>query len=149
MQPIDYDGFQLFMATYLENDIPEELCQHLFTSFKSKTGGCSPAQSRAGTSLLGRLFCVHTVASFNTTDHIIHRIIVHFRFFSCQRMIQCTPARWKLVSCLIHANSLWNNPKSSHNSFETVTSLQNPEYVWILNTIWHKGAKNHPTRIYD
>uniref|UniRef100_A0A8C9ZXL2 Diacylglycerol kinase n=1 Tax=Sander lucioperca TaxID=283035 RepID=A0A8C9ZXL2_SANLU len=43
MQPIDYDGFQLFMATYLENDIPEELCQHLFTSFKSKTGGCSPA----------------------------------------------------------------------------------------------------------
>uniref|UniRef100_A0A8D0D825 Diacylglycerol kinase n=1 Tax=Sander lucioperca TaxID=283035 RepID=A0A8D0D825_SANLU len=41
-QPIDYDGFQLFMATYLENDIPEELCQHLFTSFKSKTGGCSP-----------------------------------------------------------------------------------------------------------
>uniref|UniRef100_A0A8C2Z6L9 Diacylglycerol kinase n=1 Tax=Cyclopterus lumpus TaxID=8103 RepID=A0A8C2Z6L9_CYCLU len=40
-QPIDYEGFQLFMATYLENDIPEELCQHLFTSFKSKTGGYS------------------------------------------------------------------------------------------------------------
>uniref|UniRef100_A0A7N9AW64 Diacylglycerol kinase n=1 Tax=Mastacembelus armatus TaxID=205130 RepID=A0A7N9AW64_9TELE len=54
MQPIDYEGFQLFMATYLENDIPEELCQHLFTSFKSKTGGCSPDQSRAGTSLLER-----------------------------------------------------------------------------------------------
>ncbi|XP_035459865.2 diacylglycerol kinase beta isoform X3 [Scophthalmus maximus] len=51
-QPIDYEGFQLFMATYLEIDIPEELCQHLFTSFKSKTGGCSPAPSRAGTSLL-------------------------------------------------------------------------------------------------
>uniref|UniRef100_A0AAQ5XY67 Diacylglycerol kinase n=1 Tax=Amphiprion ocellaris TaxID=80972 RepID=A0AAQ5XY67_AMPOC len=43
------------MATYLENNIPEELCQHLFTSFKSKTGGCSPDQSRAGTSLLGEL----------------------------------------------------------------------------------------------
>uniref|UniRef100_A0A8D3BW29 Diacylglycerol kinase n=1 Tax=Scophthalmus maximus TaxID=52904 RepID=A0A8D3BW29_SCOMX len=52
--PIDYEGFQLFMATYLEIDIPEELCQHLFTSFKSKTGGCSPAPSRAGTSLLGK-----------------------------------------------------------------------------------------------
>uniref|UniRef100_A0A8C6TN12 Diacylglycerol kinase beta n=1 Tax=Neogobius melanostomus TaxID=47308 RepID=A0A8C6TN12_9GOBI len=37
-QPIDYEGFQLFMATYLENDLPEELCQHLFTSFKSKSG---------------------------------------------------------------------------------------------------------------
>uniref|UniRef100_A0A8K9V7V5 Diacylglycerol kinase n=1 Tax=Oncorhynchus mykiss TaxID=8022 RepID=A0A8K9V7V5_ONCMY len=44
--PIDYQGFQLFMATYLENDIPEELCQHLFTSFKSKTGGCSPEMPR-------------------------------------------------------------------------------------------------------
>uniref|UniRef100_A0A8C7FVT6 Diacylglycerol kinase n=1 Tax=Oncorhynchus kisutch TaxID=8019 RepID=A0A8C7FVT6_ONCKI len=46
LQPIDYQGFQLFMATYLENDIPEELCQHLFTSFKSKTGGCSPEMPR-------------------------------------------------------------------------------------------------------
>ncbi|CAB1328626.1 unnamed protein product [Coregonus sp. 'balchen'] len=51
-QPIDYDGFQLFMTTYLENDIPEELCQHLFTSFKSKTGGCSPEGPRAGAGLL-------------------------------------------------------------------------------------------------
>uniref|UniRef100_A0A669F7V7 Diacylglycerol kinase n=1 Tax=Oreochromis niloticus TaxID=8128 RepID=A0A669F7V7_ORENI len=50
-QPIDYEGFQLFMVTYLENDIPEELCQHLFTSFKSKTGGCSPDQSRKHLSL--------------------------------------------------------------------------------------------------
>uniref|UniRef100_A0A8C7FU66 Diacylglycerol kinase n=1 Tax=Oncorhynchus kisutch TaxID=8019 RepID=A0A8C7FU66_ONCKI len=54
-QPIDYQGFQLFMATYLENDIPEELCQHLFTSFKSKTGGCSPEMPRAGVGLLGKI----------------------------------------------------------------------------------------------
>ncbi|XP_061092986.1 LOW QUALITY PROTEIN: diacylglycerol kinase beta [Conger conger] len=50
-QPIDYEGFQLFMKTYLENDIPEELCQHLFTSFKSKTGDGSPGTARTG--LLG------------------------------------------------------------------------------------------------
>uniref|UniRef100_A0A674NX59 Diacylglycerol kinase n=1 Tax=Takifugu rubripes TaxID=31033 RepID=A0A674NX59_TAKRU len=55
--PIDYEGFQLFMATYLENDIPEELCRHLFTSFKSKTGGCSPNQSHGESSLLGRPLC--------------------------------------------------------------------------------------------
>uniref|UniRef100_A0A8C7FUP9 Diacylglycerol kinase n=1 Tax=Oncorhynchus kisutch TaxID=8019 RepID=A0A8C7FUP9_ONCKI len=55
LQPIDYQGFQLFMATYLENDIPEELCQHLFTSFKSKTGGCSPEMPRAGVGLLERI----------------------------------------------------------------------------------------------
>ncbi|XP_027879514.1 diacylglycerol kinase beta isoform X3 [Xiphophorus couchianus] len=52
-QPIDYEGFQIFMDTYLENNIPEELCQHLFTSFKSKTGRCSPDQLQAGSSLLG------------------------------------------------------------------------------------------------
>uniref|UniRef100_A0A3P9PWT5 Diacylglycerol kinase n=1 Tax=Poecilia reticulata TaxID=8081 RepID=A0A3P9PWT5_POERE len=51
LQPIDYEGFQLFMATYLENTIPEELCQHLFTFFKSKTGRCSPDQPQPGTSL--------------------------------------------------------------------------------------------------
>ncbi|XP_023192588.1 diacylglycerol kinase gamma isoform X1 [Xiphophorus maculatus] len=51
-QPIDYEGFQIFMDTYLENNIPEELCQHLFTSFKSKTGRCSPDQPQAGSSLL-------------------------------------------------------------------------------------------------
>ncbi|XP_065107532.1 diacylglycerol kinase beta isoform X2 [Paramisgurnus dabryanus] len=53
-QPIDYEGFQLFMTTYLENDIPEELCKHLFTSFKSKTGGGnSPDPSRSGAGMLG------------------------------------------------------------------------------------------------
>ncbi|XP_073701153.1 diacylglycerol kinase beta [Garra rufa] len=52
-QPIDYEGFQLFMATYLENDIPEELCKHLFTSFKSKNGGgSSPDTSRSGAGML-------------------------------------------------------------------------------------------------
>uniref|UniRef100_A0A3P8UQH4 Diacylglycerol kinase n=1 Tax=Cynoglossus semilaevis TaxID=244447 RepID=A0A3P8UQH4_CYNSE len=65
--PIDYEGFQLFMATYLENDIPEELCQHLFTSFKSKTGGCSPDQ----TCLYSRVFCfvmIKMVASSPSTE---------------------------------------------------------------------------------
>ncbi|XP_051937800.1 diacylglycerol kinase beta isoform X2 [Hippocampus zosterae] len=51
-KPIDYEGFRLFMATYLENEIPEELCQHLFTSFKSKTGAASPDRCRAAGNLL-------------------------------------------------------------------------------------------------
>lgn len=43
------------MTTYLENDIPEELCQHLFTSFKSKTGASSsPDIPRTGAALLGK-----------------------------------------------------------------------------------------------
>uniref|UniRef100_A0A8B9CJJ8 Diacylglycerol kinase n=1 Tax=Anser brachyrhynchus TaxID=132585 RepID=A0A8B9CJJ8_9AVES len=41
-QPIDYEGFRLFMKTYLEVEVPEELCQHLFTSFKRKICQASP-----------------------------------------------------------------------------------------------------------
>uniref|UniRef100_A0A8C5T4L8 Diacylglycerol kinase n=1 Tax=Malurus cyaneus samueli TaxID=2593467 RepID=A0A8C5T4L8_9PASS len=41
-QPIDYEGFCLFMKTYLEADVPEELCQHLFTSFRRKICQGSP-----------------------------------------------------------------------------------------------------------
>nr|XP_006821217.1 PREDICTED: diacylglycerol kinase beta-like [Saccoglossus kowalevskii] len=36
-QPIDYEGFKLFMQTYLDVDImPEDLCRHLFLSFVKK-----------------------------------------------------------------------------------------------------------------
>ncbi|XP_033899793.1 diacylglycerol kinase beta-like isoform X3 [Acipenser ruthenus] len=52
-QPIDYEGFQLFMKTYLEDDIPEELCQHLFMSFKCKTCQSSPEQHRSGGNVMG------------------------------------------------------------------------------------------------
>ncbi|NXI58709.1 DGKB kinase, partial [Chloroceryle aenea] len=56
-QPIDYDGFRLFMKTYLEADVPEELCQHLFTSFKRKICQASPEtqQQSPGVSQLNTL----------------------------------------------------------------------------------------------
>ncbi|KAJ6669180.1 hypothetical protein lerEdw1_007989 [Lerista edwardsae] len=50
-QPIDYEGFQLFMRTYLEVDIPEELCQHLFMSFKRKVCQSSPESRRQSSSI--------------------------------------------------------------------------------------------------
>uniref|UniRef100_A0A8D0L9Z9 Uncharacterized protein n=1 Tax=Sphenodon punctatus TaxID=8508 RepID=A0A8D0L9Z9_SPHPU len=51
LQPIDYEGFQLFMKTYLEVEIPEELCQHLFMSFKRKVCQCSPDSQRQSASI--------------------------------------------------------------------------------------------------
>ena len=32
-QPISYDGFRLFMKTYFDTDLPEQLCRDLFLSF--------------------------------------------------------------------------------------------------------------------
>ncbi|KAK2145623.1 hypothetical protein LSH36_668g00009 [Paralvinella palmiformis] len=37
-EPIDYEGFQLFMETYMEAEIPEDLCKHLFLSFMKRAG---------------------------------------------------------------------------------------------------------------
>ncbi|KAK4819723.1 hypothetical protein QYF61_010817 [Mycteria americana] len=50
-QPIDYEGFRLFMKTYLEADVPEELCQHLFTSFKRKICQASPETQHQNSSV--------------------------------------------------------------------------------------------------
>uniref|UniRef100_A0A8D2NZ04 Diacylglycerol kinase n=1 Tax=Zosterops lateralis melanops TaxID=1220523 RepID=A0A8D2NZ04_ZOSLA len=50
-QPIDYEGFCLFMKTYLEADVPEELCQHLFTSFKRKICQASPESQQQSPSV--------------------------------------------------------------------------------------------------
>ncbi|XP_033124174.1 diacylglycerol kinase beta-like isoform X2 [Anneissia japonica] len=44
-QPIDYQGFKLFMETYLDVDMPEDLCRHLFLSFVKKAPSTVAAPS--------------------------------------------------------------------------------------------------------
>lgn len=46
LQPINYEGFKLFMETYLDVDMPEDLCRHLFLSFVKKTPSVSRSTSR-------------------------------------------------------------------------------------------------------
>lgn len=50
-QPIGYDCFVLFMETYLDAELPEELCKHLFYSFMKKPSQAVPAPQTVGKDL--------------------------------------------------------------------------------------------------
>uniref|UniRef100_A0A8C6U2E5 Diacylglycerol kinase n=1 Tax=Neogobius melanostomus TaxID=47308 RepID=A0A8C6U2E5_9GOBI len=52
-QEIDYEGFRVFMQTFLESELAEDFCQHLFLSFRNK--GLEPSPSVADKSRVSGL----------------------------------------------------------------------------------------------
>ena len=46
LQPMDYEGFKLFMSGYLGNNVGEDLCEHLFWAFHKQVAVQSPSLSQ-------------------------------------------------------------------------------------------------------
>lgn len=46
LQPMDYEGFKLFMSAYLGNNVSEDLCEHLFWAFHKQVAVHSPSLSQ-------------------------------------------------------------------------------------------------------
>ncbi|GAU88928.1 hypothetical protein RvY_01541 [Ramazzottius varieornatus] len=74
-ETIDYEGFQLFMQTYLDVEVPEELCRHLFLSFVRRPN-LPPQPSSAPTSYTFP-FSKPKSQSISSADHnLVHKDLV-------------------------------------------------------------------------
>ena len=96
LQTIDYEGFKLFMETYLDCEVYEELCKHLFLSFIKRPAHLAP-KAPPITPILGK------------STSLLPLFMLHYReiFLS-----------WRLFPSFIQRHHLLNPPKAA-----TVISL--------------------------
>ena len=121
-QPIDYNGFTLFMKTYLElNEVPEELCKSLFQSFM-KTGKCCNIGNSHSTDVASQTICVPLAhSSTDLLNHVGTDRADRYHGLLAEKFHDLT----ERIHSLGHSSGekLYQHRKREHQHFETINSV--------------------------
>lgn len=121
-QPIDYNGFTLFMKTYLElNEVPEELCTSLFQSFM-KSGKCCNSSNNYSSDVASQTICVPLAHSSTDLLHLVGTDKAdRYHGLLAEKFHDLT----ERIHSLGHSSGekLYQHRKREHQHFEAINSV--------------------------